>query len=136
MRCDQCAERLIAVTREALAAGIAQARNGHKLGDLSAAIGDVCHAAGFTVNTDFGGHGVGRCQVRVPLRAHRGGEGHGHPRLRRGDGVLEATELAGCSPAGSGSADVRVGRRHMSVFTARLRLKASAPSVQAAPDSR
>jgi methionyl aminopeptidase len=52
--------RLVDVTRRALDAGIAQARPGNRMGDVSAAIGAVAHAAGLTVNLDFGGHGVGR----------------------------------------------------------------------------
>lgn len=50
---------LIAVTEEALRAGIAAARPGNKLGDISYAIGAVALANGFKVNTDFGGHSVG-----------------------------------------------------------------------------
>jgi methionyl aminopeptidase len=52
--------RLIEVTSRALDAGIAAAQVGNRLGDISAAIGGVAHAAGYKVNTDFGGHSVGR----------------------------------------------------------------------------
>ncbi len=52
--------RLISVVDEALAAGIDAARTGNRMGDVSAAIGDIAHAHGFDVNLDFGGHGVGR----------------------------------------------------------------------------
>jgi methionyl aminopeptidase len=52
--------RLLETTRDALEAGIAQARLGNKMGDVSAAIGAVAHAGGLSVNLDFGGHGVGR----------------------------------------------------------------------------
>jgi methionyl aminopeptidase len=51
---------LIALTERALEAGIAQAVVGNKIGDISAAIGDLAAGAGLGVNTDFGGHGVGR----------------------------------------------------------------------------
>jgi len=51
---------LIATTERALEAGIAAATIGHKIGDISASIGDVAEAAGLSVNLDFGGHGVGR----------------------------------------------------------------------------
>jgi methionyl aminopeptidase len=68
---------LIATTERALEAGIAAAVVGNKVGDISAAIGDVAHAAGLKVNTDFGGHGVGRIMHGDPHipndgRAHRG----------------------------------------------------------------
>lgn len=51
---------LISTVERALAAGIQQARVGKRMGDLSAAIGDVAVEAGYPVNLDFGGHGVGR----------------------------------------------------------------------------
>jgi methionyl aminopeptidase len=52
--------RLVEVTARALEAGIAQARPGNRMGDVSAAIGRVAHEAGLKVNLEFGGHGVGR----------------------------------------------------------------------------
>jgi len=52
--------RLIQTVESALAAGIAAAQPGGRMGDVSAAIGDVARAAGYSVNTDFGGHSVGR----------------------------------------------------------------------------
>ena len=52
--------RLIETVDAALDAGIAAAQPGGRMGDVSAAIGDVCRAAGFGVNVDFGGHSVGR----------------------------------------------------------------------------
>ncbi|MCO7240969.1 type I methionyl aminopeptidase [Aeromicrobium sp. CnD17-E] len=51
---------LIAATEEALAAGIDAARAGNRLGDISAAIGGVARSHGLLVNTQFGGHSVGR----------------------------------------------------------------------------
>ena len=51
---------LIDATERALAAAIAQAVVGNRLGDISAAIGDVARAEGLPVNLQFGGHGVGR----------------------------------------------------------------------------
>ncbi len=69
--------RLIALTETALDAGIAAAVVGNKIGDISAAIGDVARAARIRVNTDFGGHGVGRVMHGDPHipndgRPHRG----------------------------------------------------------------
>ncbi len=52
--------QLITTTEVALERAIAMARPGNKLGDISAAIGAVARAAGYRVNTQFGGHGVGR----------------------------------------------------------------------------
>jgi methionyl aminopeptidase len=52
--------RLIAVTEEALAAGIAKAVVGNKMGDVSHAIGEVAKRNRLKINLDFGGHSVGR----------------------------------------------------------------------------
>ncbi|HEY8590224.1 MAG TPA: type I methionyl aminopeptidase [Naasia sp.] len=69
--------RLIATTERALEAGIAQAVAGNKIGDISAAIGAVCEAAGYSVNLDFGGHGVGRTMHGDPHVANNGRAGRG-----------------------------------------------------------
>jgi methionyl aminopeptidase len=71
--------RLIETVEAALAAGIAAAQPGGRMGDVSAAIGDVARAAGFGVNTDFGGHSVGRTMhgdLHVP---NDGRPGRGFP---------------------------------------------------------
>lgn len=70
---------LIDVTRRALAAGIDAAIVGNRLGDISAAIGGVAHAAGLTVNLDFGGHGVGRTMHGDPHVPNDGRAGRGFP---------------------------------------------------------
>jgi methionyl aminopeptidase len=57
---DPADQRLIRSTQEALAAGIAAAQPGNRIGDISAAIGAVAAAYGYPVNHEFGGHGVGR----------------------------------------------------------------------------
>jgi methionyl aminopeptidase len=75
--------RLIDVTRDALAAGIAAARPGNRVGDVSAAIAAVAREAGLTINTDFGGHGVGRTMHGDPHVPNDGRPGRGYP-LRPG----------------------------------------------------
>ncbi len=70
---------LIATTEQALEAGIAAARVGNRLGDISAAIGAVAHAAGLGVNLQFGGHGVGRTMHGDPHVANDGQAGRGFP---------------------------------------------------------
>ena len=74
---------LIATVEEALVAGIAAATVGNRIGDISAAIGAVAHTAGFGVNTDFGGHGVGRTMHGDPHIPNDGRPGRGLP-LRPG----------------------------------------------------
>ncbi|AZG43754.1 type I methionyl aminopeptidase [Gordonia insulae] len=76
-------EFLVETTRLALAAGIDAARDGNRLGDISAAIGEVCTSRGYMVNTDFGGHGLGRTMHEDPHVANVGRTGHGM-RLRPG----------------------------------------------------
>ena len=75
--------KLIDTTSRALDAGIAAAVVGNRIGDISAAIGDVAHAAGYSVNTDFGGHGVGRTMHGDPHIPNDGRPGRGLP-LRAG----------------------------------------------------
>ena len=75
--------RLIDVTTRALEAGVAAARPGGKIGDISAAIAGVAHGAGLTVNTQFGGHGVGRTMHGDPHVPNDGRAGRGYP-LRPG----------------------------------------------------
>ncbi|WP_395639883.1 type I methionyl aminopeptidase [Pseudolysinimonas sp.] len=69
--------KLIATTERALAAGIAAAIVGNKVGDISAAIGDVAHDARLKVNLDFGGHGVGRVMHGDPHIPNDGRAGRG-----------------------------------------------------------
>nr|WP_281360983.1 type I methionyl aminopeptidase [Schumannella luteola] len=76
-------ERLIQVTAEALDAGVAQAVVGKRIGDISAAIGDVAADAGLEVNLDFGGHGVGRVMHGDPHVPNDGRRKRGVP-LRPG----------------------------------------------------
>jgi methionyl aminopeptidase len=75
--------RLIRTTEVALDAGIAAAQPGKKVGDISAAIAAVAREAGYTINTDFGGHGVGRTMHGDPHIPNDGRAGRGFP-LRPG----------------------------------------------------
>jgi methionyl aminopeptidase len=54
------AERLMDVTRTALAAGIDAVRPGRHIADISGAIQDVAEEAGFSLVREFVGHGIGR----------------------------------------------------------------------------
>ncbi len=71
--------KLIEVTEDALAAGIGKARAGNRLGDISAAIGAVAGKARLKINTDFGGHGVGRTMHGDPHVPNNGRPGRGLP---------------------------------------------------------
>jgi methionyl aminopeptidase len=69
--------KLIEATEVALEAGINAARPGGRLGDISAAIGEVARSYGYRVNGEFGGHGIGRTMHEAPHVANDG-------RARRG----------------------------------------------------
>lgn len=56
---DPKTERLLAVTVQALEAGIASARIGNHIGDIGAAVQAVVESAGFSVVRDLVGHGIG-----------------------------------------------------------------------------
>ncbi|MCB1298623.1 MAG: type I methionyl aminopeptidase [Microthrixaceae bacterium] len=70
---------LIDTTERALDAAIAAATIGNRLGDISAAIAEVAHADGLSINTDFGGHGVGRTMHGDPHVPNNGRPGRGYP---------------------------------------------------------
>ncbi|NNU27805.1 type I methionyl aminopeptidase [Isoptericola sediminis] len=74
---------LVEATERALAAGIAAAGPGARIGDLSHAIGTVLSAAGYPINTEFGGHGIGSTMHQDPHVANAGRPGRGY-RLRPG----------------------------------------------------
>jgi len=70
---------LVSVTEEALDAGIGAAQVGNRIGDISASIAGVARAAGLSINTDFGGHGVGRTMHGDPHVPNDGRPGRGYP---------------------------------------------------------
>lgn len=51
--------RLLEVTQEALAAGVAQARAGNHVGDIGHAVQKVAEGAGYSVVRELVGHGIG-----------------------------------------------------------------------------
>ncbi|MET0188558.1 MAG: type I methionyl aminopeptidase [Pseudonocardia sediminis] len=68
---------LIETTERALAAGIAAARPGARIGDISHAIGSVLGGAGYPINTQFGGHGIGSTMHQDPHISNTGQAGRG-----------------------------------------------------------
>ena len=74
---------LLAVTEEALMAGIKAARCGARLGDVSAAIQSYVETRGFSVVREYSGHGVGRDLHEDPLVPNFGICGEG-PMLQKG----------------------------------------------------
>lgn len=78
------AERLMRVTRDALYAGIEQARVGNRIGDIARAVQRLAESAGFSVVTDFAGHGIGRKLHEDPQVPNYFRAGMPNPRLQEG----------------------------------------------------
>ena len=74
---------MIDATERALAAAIAVARPGARIGDLSHAIGTVLSNEGYPINLEFGGHGIGSTMHQDPHVANDGRPGRGY-KLRPG----------------------------------------------------
>jgi methionyl aminopeptidase len=74
---------LIEVTEGALRAGIAAARQGARLGDISAAIQFHVESRGFSVVREYVGHGIGRDMHEEPQIPNFGPPGQG-PLLQNG----------------------------------------------------
>jgi methionyl aminopeptidase len=80
---DDEAQRLLDVAQDALDAGIAQARIGNHVGDISHAVQTVVEGAGFSIVRSLVGHGVGRHYHEDPHIPNLGEPGRG-PRLSEG----------------------------------------------------
>lgn len=82
---DEESRRLLEATEGSLWAGIAQARPGHHLVDISRAVEEYVVARGFAVVREYTGHGVGRRMHEEPqvLNYVPPGVGRG-PKLRPG----------------------------------------------------
>jgi len=94
------AKRLIAATKNALYKGIAEARDGRHLGDVSSAIEEEAKKNGYSVVRDLYGHGVGKALHEDPLIPNFGKKGSGM--------VLKAGMTLAIEPMlNVGSADIR-----------------------------
>ena len=77
------ARHVVEVARRALDVGIAEVRDGARLGDIGAAIQDYVQGEGCSVVRDFVGHGIGRKFHEAPQVKHYGKRGTGD-RVRTG----------------------------------------------------
>jgi methionyl aminopeptidase len=75
--------RLLDVTLASLEQAIQQCKIGGCLGDISAAVQELCEAEGFGVVREFVGHGIGRAMHEDPQVPNFGDRGKG-PRLKAG----------------------------------------------------
>jgi methionyl aminopeptidase len=81
--CDVLAQKLIDVTEKSLYEGIAQARPGNRVSDISRAIQNYVESNGFSVVREFVGHGVGRSMHEEP-QVPNYVDGKSSPKLRPG----------------------------------------------------
>ncbi|MBN2460064.1 MAG: type I methionyl aminopeptidase [Candidatus Cloacimonetes bacterium] len=77
------ASELLQITETALARGIAQAREGARIGDISHAIGNYVERKGYYVADSLTGHGIGRSLHEEPMVPNKGVPERG-PRLHKG----------------------------------------------------
>ena len=77
-RISEAAQKLLRVTEESLYRGLAKAVPGARIGDISHAIASVAREAGLRINTQFGGHGVGRTMHGDPHVPNDGRPGRGY----------------------------------------------------------
>ncbi len=105
------AKQLIQTTESALKAGIAAARPGGRLGDISAAIQNYAESNGYSVVREYSGHGIGREMHEEPQIANFGLPASG-PVLKRG--MTFALEPM----VNIGDWKTRVGDDHWTVSTA------------------
>ena len=82
-RITEEAQRLIEATRESLKYGIAEARAGMRVGDVSAAVQSYAEGLGYSVVRQYVGHGIGRALHEEPQVPNYGLAGRG-PLLRKG----------------------------------------------------
>jgi methionyl aminopeptidase len=80
---SETAKRLLEVTRGALAAGVAQAKAGNRVGDISHAIQSYVESKGFSVVRSLVGHGIGREMHEEPQVPNYGPPDRG-PKLMAG----------------------------------------------------
>jgi methionyl aminopeptidase len=71
------AKKLMAVTEEAMYAGIKEAKSGNTLGDIGFAIQKVVHKNGFSVAEGLTGHGIGKVLHDDPIVFNVGQKGKG-----------------------------------------------------------
>lgn len=105
------ARRLVSVTKQALQAGIDQARAGRRLGDVGAAIQKVVESAGYDVIPVLVGHGIGRSMHEDPQVPNQGTPG-------RGEEIQQGWVIAIEPMVSAGSSDVRLRSDRWTLVTA------------------
>ncbi len=111
------ARRLISVTQNALDRGIAAARAGNRLRDISRSVQSYVEGAGFCVVRNFGGHGIGRSMHEDPAGIlNYVAPGYDNPELRPGM-VITIEPLVSTYPEAVGGKETRILDDHWTVVT-------------------
>jgi len=108
---DSDTERLLRVTQEALAAGIAAARAGNHVGDIGHAVQTVAEGAGYAVVRELVGHGIGSSFHEEPQVPN-----YGKP--KRGPRLVPGMTIAIEPMLNVGTPDVRTLADKWTVVTA------------------
>jgi methionyl aminopeptidase len=108
---DEESQRLLDVAQDALAAGVAEAVVGKRVGDISHAVQAVVEAGGFSVIRSLVGHGVGRYYHEDPHIPNFGEPGRG-PRLSDGMTIAIEPMITADGP------DIEVGEDGWTITTA------------------
>ncbi len=108
---DPDTERLLRVTQEALAAGIAAARAGNHVGDIGHAVQTVAEGAGYAVVRELVGHGIGSSFHEEPQVPN-----YGKP--KRGPRLVPGMTIAIEPMLNVGTPDVRTLADKWTVVTA------------------
>lgn len=103
--------RLVAVTKQALANAISEAKTGNRVGDISHAIEETARNAGFEVVREYFGHGTGLDLHEEPNVPNYGPKGVG-PLLEQGMTIAIEPMLA------IGSGKVKLAQDNWTVLTA------------------
>jgi methionyl aminopeptidase len=104
------AERLLAVTRQALTAGVAEARAGNHVGDIGHAVQQVAEGAGYSVVRELVGHGIGSSFHEDPQVPN-----YGKP--RRGPRLMPGMTIAIEPMVNAGAAEIRTLEDKWTVVT-------------------
>jgi methionyl aminopeptidase len=104
-------ERLLRVTQDALAAGIAEARAGNHVGDIGHAVQTVAEGAGYSVVRELVGHGIGSSFHEEPQVPN-----YGKP--KRGPRLVPGMTIAIEPMLNVGTPDVRTLADKWTVVTA------------------
>jgi methionyl aminopeptidase len=104
------AQKLLGTTKQALFDGVAQARPGNRLGDVSAAIQRTVELEGLSIIRTLVGHGIGRDMHEDPQIPNYGEPGHGP--------LLEPGMVLAIEPmVNAGTHLVRVGDDNWAVYS-------------------